>query len=61
MQSHVWVVMVKWCGRYWGIESEKAWKTKKEALQAMKRHPFYSGITRGHMKVVKFVPHNAAK
>jgi len=60
MQMHVWVIAVKWSGEYWGIESARAWETKREAQTAMKRHPFFGRLKRGHMKVVKLSQPNAS-
>ena len=56
MQCHVWIIMVKWSGLYWGIESPKAYETKAAAVKGMRSHPFYAGLDKGTMKVVKFVP-----
>ena len=61
MQKHLWTIMVKWAGLYWGILDCRAYKTKKEAITAMKNHPFHMRLKRGSMKVVKLTPDKPLK
>ncbi len=56
MQKHLWVIMIKWAGCYWGLLSLKTWATRKEANEHLKKWTSREDVDKKYFKVVKMMP-----